>query len=397
MADAYDFWAARLPRGDQIAIDDFWQRFVELAPRVERFFKGLLPNMNVDQEIRAALGPLRHGVVADFEVGTEGELILVVTPELFHSRRPLTRAIVSRAPEIKGWAMRDVRWPVARVPEAVRAILDRSRADAIEIDDLVARRGAHRLVDLVAHGEGDREFISDQAGVIFSVLLGERADQDWLGTCNGRLRESRSFTQTIALRPRARPKPDLWLESFRASALSIIEGFEAERPEAPFAESPMRVEDCVTFRLRPIGGERVRRRDAMTYQSRYPALTAARLAGVRITGLRFSRFGEAFCGLKIERTGAHRFAEVAEIATFGTRLEDKLMAAGVGGVIGRASGIDHVYVDLALLDIDRAIAVMRRTLSDEGITGPAWLLFDEAGLEDLYHPLTAKTPATPVA
>ncbi|MGF1445832.1 MAG: hypothetical protein ACFBRM_06480 [Pikeienuella sp.] len=395
MPDAYDFWAARLPREDLLAIDDFWRRFEPLAPRIARFFRGLLPGLDVDRELRNALGPLAERVVGDFEFAPDGAIVLVLTPELYHSRRMLARALVDRAPDLVGWRMRDARWPVAGVTEAVKAILDRSRADAIAVEEITVRRGAHRLVELTAVGQGDPQFIADQAGVIFSVLLGERADQDWLGTCNGRARRERPFRVSIALRQRPQRRADQWLGPFRAAALSAIESFEADRPQTAFGEKPMLVEDCATFRLRPIGSDPLRRHDAMTYQTRYRALTAARLAGVKITGLRFSRFGEIFCGLKIRRAPPHPFDEVADIASLGTKLEDVLMVTGIGGLIGRASGVEHVYLDLALVDLERAVEVLRSALQREGLVGPAWLIFDDAGLEDHYLPLTAKTPESP--
>ncbi|GMG80950.1 hypothetical protein LNKW23_01620 [Paralimibaculum aggregatum] len=393
MLDAYDFWADRLPRADLIAIDDFWQRFAELGPRVERYARGRLPNIDIHAELQAALGGLRDRVRGEFEFARGGGLALAITPELFHTRRPLARAFLRRAPELRGWAIRDARSASTEIPDAVRAILHRSRSEALAVEELVARRGAHRLVDLVAQGFGDHDFIADQAGVIFAVLLGERADQDWLGASDGRRWPMLGLRNLLASRRQTRN--DRWLSEFRTTARAIIEGFEAERPEKPFVEVPMRVEDCVDFRLRPVGGDPARRHDAMQVQSRHPALTAARLAGARIAGVRFSRFGEIFCGLKVMRTGSSSFAEVADIATFGARIEERLAERRCGGVIGRASGIRHVYVDLALTDIEAAIAVLRRALADEGVLGPAWLLFDEAGLEDRYLPLTAKTPETP--
>lgn len=395
MADAYDFWAAHVPRDQVSAIDDFWLRFREIAWRIERHFRGQAPGIDADTEIRAAMGPLRERLVADFEFGPEGELVLVLTPELYHSRRPLARAAVARAPRLPGWSFRDTRRPVARIPEAVRAILARSRSEALAVEALRPRRGAHRLVDLVAHGHGDREFVADQAGIIFSVLLGERADQDWLGDTHGRPTARESLRKWLARRPE--PRHDRWLSEFREQAIGIIEGCEADRPARPFVETPMNVDETVTFRLRPTPGEPGRRGDAMLWQSRYRAFTAARLAGVRIAGLRFSRFDEVFCGLRIKRTGASPFAEVADIASFAARIEERLMRAKAGGITGRASGVDNVYVDLALVDLDGAIAALRVGLVEEGVTGPAWLLFDEAGLEDRYHPMTARTPPTPMA
>jgi hypothetical protein len=395
MADAYDFWAERVPQEQVAAIDDFWIAFEEIAPRLERHFRGRAPSVDPQAELRRALGGLRERLVCDIEFGPEGTLVLVVTPELHHSRRALARAAITRAPDLPGWSVADARRPVAAIPDAMRAILARSRSEAFAVEEIEPRRGAHRLVDLVARGHGERDFIADQAGVIFSVLLGERADQDWLGETRGRRHPVRSLRE--ALFGRQSPVNDRWMSEFREAALAIVERFEADRPERPFAETPMSVEETRSFRLRPRDGDAERRLDATLWQSRYPALAAARLAGSRVGALRFSRFGEVFCGLKIRRTRARPFEDLGEIATLAARLEEALMPAGLGGVIGRGSGIDHVYVDLALLNLRGGIEALRRALAEQGEAGPAWLLFDDAGLEDLYHPMTPKSPPTPMA
>src|SRR6056297_3292624 len=220
MSDAYDFWARRMPREDVLAIDDFWQRFAEITPRVERYFRGETTGLDVPDAMRAVLGRLSPRLVFDFEPVGDGRIALVLTAELQHANRPLARCAVLRAPRLPRWAVRDARTAAGSIPDAVRAILSRSRSEAMAVEEVRARRGAHRLVELSARGFGDAEFLGDQAGIIFSVLLGERLDQDWLGPSIGRRRPRVNWRE--AFRGRQAPRNDRWLTEFREASYEVI-------------------------------------------------------------------------------------------------------------------------------------------------------------------------------
>lgn len=393
MPDAYDFWAARITSEEVAAIDDFWLRFGEVAGRIERHFRGYAPGVNPDAEILTALGPLAEELTADFEVGAMGQLTLVVTAELRHSRRALARGTIWRAPERRGWRFSDVRAPVEETEAALDAIRLRSRSDGLAVTGIEVRRGAHRTIDLEATGTGELDFLADQAGVILAVLLGEAVDQDWLGEVASVPRSKLSRVGELLKKKTEDPAP--WLPAFREAATAMLDEIRTELPKQPYAAHRMRVDDTQTFRLRPTPGDPSRRRDAMLYQSRDPKLLAARLANARVSGARFSRFGEVFCGLKIRRSGG-RLAEAGEIASLGAVIEDALMSAGVGGLTGRAQGLEHAYVDLALTDLERGPQVLRQVLTEQDVTSPTWLIFDDVGLEDRYEPVLPQTPPTPM-
>lgn len=395
MADAYGFWAERPDREETRAIDDFWEAFARAAPRIERSLRGGAPHIDPDHEVRTALGPLADRLFWDFETDAEGRRRIVVTAELGHANRVLARRCALRFPDIEGWSASDHRLPIVPIPSAVRAILFRSRSEAMAVEEVTPRRAAHRLVDLVATGRGDDEFLADQAGVCFSVLLGDRADQDWLGETRARTvrrggLRARLFGSEV-------PRNDRWLTDFRAHCVEIISRLEADRPEAPFVESLYDSAAAQVWRLRPVDGDPGRRHDMTTCRSRYPALATARMARVRIGTLRFSRFGECFCGVKIRRTPSAPFEGVADLAALAAAAEERLMRAGLGGLTGTGEGTDHVYLDLALMEIESAVRLLRAVLADSEIAAPAWLMFDEAGLEDRYLPLTAGAPPTPHA
>jgi len=395
MGDAYDFWADRLSTERRMMVDAFWQRFAIVAPVIDEALDGFAPDIDPDQRIKAALGSLDELLFWDIEPGETGKRRLVVTAERHHARRPLARAAVRRAPKIKGWEVSDARNPRVAIPKAVEAILIRSRSEAIAIEELRPVAGAHRLVELIAYGQGEREFLADQAGVIFAVLLGDLADQIWLGDTIGVVR-GRMVDLRRAILGRE-PRSDHWLSDFREAALSVISRFEGHRPERPAAATPLSGARLRTLKRRPVEGDPARRRDATRYRTRYDALVAARFAGVPIASLRFSRFGESFCGLKIALAGAPTLARDDRLDDLAGLLEAALKADGTGGITGCGHGLAHVYIDLALADLEGAVGLIRSVLSEQRMTGPAWMIFDEAGLGAYYLPVTPNTPPTPIA
>jgi hypothetical protein len=395
MADAYDFWADRVTREEARAIDTFWDRFERARRRIERSLAGAASHVDPDREVETALGELASRLFWDFELTEEGRRRLVVTAELGHSNRTLARAVVRRCPGIEGWAVADAREPIAKIPSAARSILFRSRSEAFAVEEITPRRAAHRMVDLDAAGRGDPEFLADQAGIVFSALLGDRADQDWLG--ESRARQVRRGGMRERLFGAPVPRNDRWLSDFRAACVEIISACEADRPEAPFAESRYADARHSDYRLKPAKIEAGRRRDAMIWQTRYPALAAARIAGMRIGAPRFTRFGESFCGVKLRRTQSAPFDRGEQLGRLAVAVEAALMEAKIGGLTGVGEGAHHVYLDVALMEIETALPLVRDVLKREKVEVPAWMIFDEAGLEDRYLPLTPGTPPTPLA
>lgn len=97
---------------------------------------------------------------------------------------------------------------------------------------------------------------------------------------------------------------------------------------------------------------------------------------------RFSRFNETFCYLKLDGKDAalEGFADKAAI-------EDALAAAfagtGLGAVIGGGTGFRYSYIDLALIDVEKSIPLLRETLQRGRVAKRSWLLFydDELAAE----------------
>ena len=98
---------------------------------------------------------------------------------------------------------------------------------------------------------------------------------------------------------------------------------------------------------------------------------------------------------KIARTPEFPFSETEQRMALAEGAHLLLSSREQGGVTGEAVGTSHIYVDLALTDLPGGAETLAELLDRIELTGPAWLIFDEAGLKDLAVPLTPRTPATP--
>ncbi|MEM6357806.1 MAG: hypothetical protein AAF844_19275, partial [Pseudomonadota bacterium] len=101
MADAYDFWAERLARAEEAALARFWEHFARHAAFLHGIFSGTDRSgaaRDVAECMNDALGPLADEIFWEFSAADEAtgrDLFLALTPELYHAKRPLARALIA--------------------------------------------------------------------------------------------------------------------------------------------------------------------------------------------------------------------------------------------------------------------------------------------------------------
>lgn len=109
----------------------------------------------------------------------------------------------------------------------------------------------------------------------------------------------------------------------------------------------------------------------------------------------FSRCGETFAFAQIDATGV----PPAETVTYRGRIADAvdvaLRAAGLGCSIGGGTGRQHLYIDLALTDLEPALEVTCRALRDAGAPRRTWLMFPDPAMADEWVGVHADTPPPP--
>jgi hypothetical protein len=111
----------------------------------------------------------------------------------------------------------------------------------------------------------------------------------------------------------------------------------------------------------------------------------------------FSRAGETFCYLKIEGSAGLDGSAFADRGALEEALDDKLVEAGLGAHVGGGSGLRYAYVELALLDLPRAVELVRRVLREGRVPLRSWILFHDAALASEWLGIYPSTPPPPTA
>jgi hypothetical protein len=115
---------------------------------------------------------------------------------------------------------------------------------------------------------------------------------------------------------------------------------------------------------------------------------------------RFSRTGETFAYLKFDRRGDEARG-VAPIDSADARgaIEDAVNATlgahGLGCTTGGGTGVRYGYVDVALMDVGRAIPVLRDLLRRRRVHPRSWLLFFDPELAEEWVGVYDDTPPPP--
>ncbi|MEM9046090.1 MAG: hypothetical protein AAGC81_15490 [Pseudomonadota bacterium] len=381
MADAYDFWADRISPEETSAIDQFWERFLQIEGELDKAFSGGDTEIDPADATIEAMGNLdQMGIFWEYGPSERGHH-LAISPELNHQARPLARALLKKAPDLPRWLFYDARPPSSLDENTVGLISGRASME-FPLTGIRATAGQHQRVDFTGIGRGDEETLGGFAGLTFSVLFGEAVERDWLGEIAG---EPKGMLGSVLSRT---PDAQTWLPGFMEETEAVLQSLKDARPARSLTAPLTQESEYSLLELTPDREEPDIGTDLVSYITPYPALCQAMLQGARVSMPRYSRFDESFCGICIARTEAHAFDKVAERADLAEKVNEMLQSAGIGAVVGEGHGLLHVYIDLVVTDISKAIGIAERVLGQAGIKGPARFRFHEAGLEERSIPLT---------
>ena len=112
---------------------------------------------------------------------------------------------------------------------------------------------------------------------------------------------------------------------------------------------------------------------------------------------RFSRHGESFCYLKIDGSeGLDQDGGFSDRGSIEEAIDEVLIPARAGCVIGGGTGLRYSYIDVALSDAAAAIPLIRRRLRAGKIPWRTWLVFFDAPLAHEWVGIYGGTPAAAV-
>jgi hypothetical protein len=310
---------------------------------------------------------------------------LVITPEHRKWLRPVVRSLLERAPKLAGWEFYPHRL-AEDVPMAIQMVQSRVGVN-ITGAMIAASVAPGRKIDL-EYSFPRQRLSEEQAGnaafVATETLMGEYVLDTWIGGI------SVADGQPTGQRP-------LPMDRAQATVGALVRSIHEQLPAAKLHELPDD-DNWSSVELRPEEAEDYpAQSDLIVATTHFVELFRATHNGTIFTSSCHSRFGEQFCYLKLDASQVPR----QNIVAFRSQFEDPLAVAlsnsGIGCCIGGGSGIRYTYIDLALIDVNRAIPIIRQILASHHAPLRSWLLFFDDELSHEWVGAYATTPEPPLA
>lgn len=365
-------------------MDSWWKAFTDSAETIDRRFSRKA-EFDIPAFMHQHLGAVDPRLSWEFGPGVRGgKHRLVITPEAGRHLRPMVDVLLRRAPRLEAWEFYPYRL-AENLQQAELTVQGRTQG-SIEGWRVCISENEAQGVDLTYWAPScagpDDEAARSVAFVATETLLGEEILDKFIDGIE------------VASSPVAGAK-DVALDELREQVDLALRRQRELLPDRPLLDS---FDDAkwTLMKLEPA--------DAPDYEhqldlfvaktSQMPMWQRAH-SSLPFVSARFSRCGETFCFIKtdgsqgLDPTG---FADKAEI-------EDALEAAlgrdRLGAVIGGGTGRRYSYVDLALVDVERAIPVIQAALRGGKIAKRTWLQFFDSELADEWVGIWDDTPAPP--
>lgn len=372
--------ARRAMVGNQIGA--WWEAFAAKAEDLDRMFNGQ-GDWDLVAWMERTLQRIDARLMWEFGPGSPGGHRLVITPEADHHLRPLVDEILARAPALPAWSFFAHR-RAESVEQMTLAMRNRTGAEPA-FTGVGLTAGECNRIDLSfqfppSFLDHQRDLARTQAFLAAESLLGEDLSTDWVGVLD-------------AVAEVAQPLPP---GALRRAFIMLGAEQRSRIPAQPFLD---RLEGLAwtEIDLKPTKQE--------DYLYRYDLGAAVTCApdlwrNAHSTQLfwsgRFSRSGETFCYLKIDRGGPLRRSAVGKRIKLEDALNHALRPGRLGCVIGGGSGRRYNYIDLALIDVRAAADAIRGVLLRGGLkTRRAWLLFFDDALGAEWIGMWPDSPAPP--
>lgn len=358
------------------AIERWWSEFACSTGRIDACFRRE-GDLDLAEWMKRWLGAVHPELCWEFGPAVRGKgHRLVITPEADKELRPMVRSLLGAAPQLPGWEFYGYRLPE---PNDVHLMIG-ARTE-LEVPGLVGRAapGDGNRIDVrfACPGFPDLDDLGKAAFVASETLFGEEALDRWIG-----------IIEAVEYDPELEwlDLPDLGVEVDRIRAELL-----AALPRVPLLE--LRA-GCGwhTVRLKPREGDPSRRGDMMGATTRCLEVLKATHSRSPFYSGRFSRVGETFCYLQLERGGPVQGDAVERRGRIEDALDAALASAGLGCCIGGGEGLHASYVDLALTDVARSLPVIQAALRGLDVPRQSRLLFFDDELRAEWVGIWPETP-----
>lgn len=369
-------------------IDAWWRAFAAQTARLSALFSRR-EQWDLVGWMNEHLGPIHPQLMWEFGPGVKnpGGHRLVITPERHHHLLPLVEVLLARAPVLPGWEC--FPW---RLPEdssmALRTVQARTgvdfsgfRARAAANDDGtvdITYTPRSRLARFLPWRRQDEDATQAAAVIATESLVGEE------------LLHTR--VRSIQVEGRGEGAP---LANLAAEVAQRLREASERLPAQPFHRDTQE-DGWSAFKLEPVEqDDYASRYDLLAASTRAPELFAAAHSSMPFTSQRFSRHGETFCYLKLDGAEGFGAGGFPDRTTLEDALNEALVPGGLGCVFGGGTGLRYAYVDLAVMDVERALPVLREVVRRGKVPKRTWLLFFDSTLGAEWVPLWEDTPPPP--
>ncbi|HEX2473287.1 MAG TPA: hypothetical protein VHK01_00995 [Lacipirellulaceae bacterium] len=323
---------------------------------------------------------------------------LVITPESARHLRPLTASILKRAPQLAGWEFYGYRLP-ENVEMTHQTVKVRTGFDSSEFKVRLQANEMNRIdVCYFASNVADAE---DQdalhgAFVASETLLGEELLDKWVGGIEVSPIKKSSGLGSLFRRGDDEPKHLIPLDRMKETFDAVIRSIHDQLSPEPYFKWIANAQ-CSVYELKPEEAEDYPQQwDLFVGISAAPQVWTAAHSGGVFYSSRYSRCGEIFCYLKIDRSEGLENSKFADRSEIEDRITGLLTQHGLGCHVGGGTGLRYSYIELALTDLPRGIQAVRQVLQAVQIPIRSWILFDDSDLVAEWVGIYDDSPPPPM-
>jgi len=362
----------------------WWRAFAASADAIDRHFTAGGP-FQVPEFMDQHLGAVHERLMWEFGPAVQGgRHRLVITPEDEQALRPLVEVLLELAPQLPAWEFYGARLPAP--PELVDAMVEARAGSSVEGWRACVQGNADMGIDLTFWSpriSGPDDDPAWRAAVIASeVVLGEE------------LFHRRVDGIAVADRPAA-GSAEVPLAALREQVLAQVAALEGALPGAPLHAAEV-AGTGMLLKLEPTqAADHPGQADLFVAKTTQLPMWRRAHGGRAFVSSRFSRQGETFCYVKVDGSVGLDPAGFQDKAEIEDALDLALQPAGLGCTVGGGTGLRYSYVDLALVDVPRAVPVIQAALRAGRLPRRTWLQFFDSSLGAEWVGLWPDSPRPP--
>jgi hypothetical protein len=320
---------------------------------------------------------------------------LVITPEANRFLRPLLDTLLEKAPQVDGWEFYSYRVPCQNTGD----LADVLAARTVNVDDFSATVtiGEFGKIDLVFFCEkfNDEPDHADDIAVALvatEAVLGESTLDVWISELHTSSGNKPSVVGRLFGGVAKPPRDAVPLSQLSGAVDTLIAELNEQRNELPFFRT-IEERDWGTIRLQPPElKQHFARTDLLLCVSGALDLWNVAHSSFIFDSSCFSRHGETFCYLKMSTPEGPTELNGQKRAEIEDELTEVLVEQSLGCAIGGGAGKENAYVDLALMDVKRALPAIRQLLERHQVSQSSWLLFFDDHLAEEWIGIYENSP-----